>query len=124
MFISTEGALKGPLKFTYVVLPAKLDYLLYFNIQRTEKYGVAMYYLNHSCCSYDDDRWETGCGGWVISAITTSLANHQNKVDQDFLFCLQENHSIGEYIFNKLLYGLKWWSSFSTEDSAVLFKMQ
>ena len=67
-----------------------------------------MFYLDHSCCSYDDDCWKTGCGGWVISAITASLANHQNKVDQDFLFCLQENHTIGEYIFNKLLNGLKW----------------
>ena len=65
MFISTEGALKGPLKYTDIVIVAQIDYLLYFNIQRTEKYGVAMYYFNHSCCSYDDDRWETGCGGWV-----------------------------------------------------------
>ena len=107
MSISTEGALKGPLKYTYVVILAKLDYLLYFNIQRTEKYGTAMFYLDHSCCSYDDDCWKTGCGGWVISAITASLANHQNKVDQDFLFCLQENHTTGKYIFNNLLNGLR-----------------
>ena len=42
MFISTEGALKGLLKYTYLVILAQLDYLLYFNIQRTEKYGIAM----------------------------------------------------------------------------------
>ena len=66
-----------------------------------------MFYLDHTCCSYDDDCWKTGCGGWVISAITASLANHQNKVDQDFLFCLQENHTTGKYIFNNLLNGLR-----------------
>ena len=48
MFISTEGALKGLLKFTDIVILAQIDYLLYFNMQRTEKYGRAMFYLNHS----------------------------------------------------------------------------